>query len=98
MNGVQEITFSGPFCLGVTRKTGEAKGSQRDAKETAKKSDGPKHGVGRERPHFRPFGLESDPWGRSRPAAQQTAPRFFAPSPQGEEKRRELAERKESKC
>jgi hypothetical protein len=36
------MVFSGPFCLGVTRKTREAEGSQRDAKEAAKKSDGAK--------------------------------------------------------
>jgi hypothetical protein len=36
------MLFSGPFCLGVTLKTGEAKEDQRDAKETAKKSDGAK--------------------------------------------------------
>jgi hypothetical protein len=40
--------FRMPFCLGVTRKTGEAKEEQRDAKETAKKSDGAT-GEGRER-------------------------------------------------
>ncbi len=39
MNGVQRKAFSRPFCLGVTRKTGEAEESQRDGKETAKKSD-----------------------------------------------------------
>jgi hypothetical protein len=39
---MQRKAFSGPFCLGVTRKTGEAKEEQRDAKETAKKSDGAK--------------------------------------------------------
>ena len=42
MNEVQRKAFSGPFCLGVTRKTGEAKEEQRDANETAKKSDGAK--------------------------------------------------------
>ena len=39
MNGVRRKLFSGPFCLGVTLKTGEANEHQRDAKETAKKSD-----------------------------------------------------------
>ena len=39
---MQRIVFSGPFCLGVTRKTREAEGNQRDAKEAAKKSDGAK--------------------------------------------------------
>jgi len=39
VNGVQRKAFSGPFCLAVTRKTGEAKEEQRDAKEAAKKSD-----------------------------------------------------------
>jgi hypothetical protein len=42
VNGVPRNMFSGPFCLGVTRKTGEAEEEQRDAKETAKKSDGAK--------------------------------------------------------
>jgi len=42
VNGVQRKAFSGPFCLAVTRKTGEAKEEQADAKETAKKSDGAK--------------------------------------------------------
>jgi hypothetical protein len=42
VNGVQKMAFRGPFCLGVTQKTGEAKEHQRDAKETAKKSDGAK--------------------------------------------------------
>ena len=42
MNGVQRKAFSGPFCLGVTLKAGEAKGSQRDTKETANKCDGAK--------------------------------------------------------
>lgn len=42
MNGVQRKAFSGPFCLGVTRKTGEAEEQQRDAKDTAKESDGAK--------------------------------------------------------
>lgn len=42
MNGVQKVAFRGLFCLGVTQKTGEAKEHQRDAKETAKKSDGAK--------------------------------------------------------
>jgi hypothetical protein len=36
------MAFRGPFCLGVTPKTGEAKEEQRDAKETAKKSDAAK--------------------------------------------------------
>jgi hypothetical protein len=39
---VQRKAFSGPFCLGVTRKMGEGKEDQRDAQETAKKSDGAK--------------------------------------------------------
>jgi hypothetical protein len=42
VNGVQRKAFSVPFCLGVTRKTGEAEEQQRDAKDTAKKSDGAK--------------------------------------------------------
>ena len=36
------MAFRGPFCLSVTQKTGEAKEHQRDAEETAKKSDGAK--------------------------------------------------------
>ncbi len=36
------MMFSGSFCLDVTRKTGEAKEKERDAKEAAKKSDGAK--------------------------------------------------------
>jgi len=39
VNGVRRKVFSRPFCLNVTRKTGEAEGNQRDAKEAAKKSD-----------------------------------------------------------
>jgi hypothetical protein len=39
VNGVRRKVFRGPFCLGVTRKTGEAEGNQRDAKDAAKKSD-----------------------------------------------------------
>ncbi len=42
MNGVRRKVFRGPFCLGVTRKSGEAEENQRDAKEAAKKSDGVK--------------------------------------------------------
>ncbi len=42
MNRVQRKAFSVPFCLGVTRKPGEAEEEQRDAKDTAKKSDGAK--------------------------------------------------------
>jgi hypothetical protein len=42
VNGLQKMAFRGPFCLGVTQKTGEAKERQRNAKETAKKSDGAK--------------------------------------------------------
>lgn len=42
MNGVQRMVFRGPFCLGVTRKPGEAERSQRDAREMAEKSDGAK--------------------------------------------------------
>jgi len=42
VNGTQKMLFSGPFCLGVTLKTGEAKEDQRDAKEAAKKSGGAK--------------------------------------------------------
>jgi len=33
-------------------------------------------------PTFRPYGPQSDPWGRSRPSALVTAPPIFAPSPQ----------------
>lgn len=36
------MAFSRPFCLGFTQKTGEAVETQRDAEETAKKSDGAK--------------------------------------------------------
>jgi hypothetical protein len=42
VNGVRRKVFSAPFCLGVTRKTREAEGNQRDAKKAAKKSDGAK--------------------------------------------------------
>ena len=42
MNRVRRKVFREPFCLGVTRKAGEAEGKQRDAKEAAKKSDGAK--------------------------------------------------------
>jgi len=42
VNREQREAFSEPFCLDVTRKTGEAEEQQRDAKETAKKSDGAK--------------------------------------------------------
>ncbi len=31
-------------------------------------------------PTFQPFGLQSDPWGRSRPSALLVAPHVFAPS------------------
>jgi hypothetical protein len=52
---VQRKAFSGPFCLGVTRKTGEAKEEQRDAKEKAKKSDGAKtRSWAGATPHFGP--------------------------------------------
>jgi hypothetical protein len=87
VNGVPRNMFSGPFCLGVTRKTGEAEEEQRDAKETAKKSDGAKtRSWAGATPTFRLFEAESDSWGRSRPSAQQPAPSVLAPSPQ-EEKR-----------
>ena len=39
---MRRMVFSGPFCLGVTRETGDAEGNQRDAKEAAKESDGAK--------------------------------------------------------
>jgi hypothetical protein len=42
VNRVQRKAFSGPFCLGVTRKMGEGNEHQRDAQKTAKKSDGAK--------------------------------------------------------
>ena len=37
-------------------------------------------------PTFQPFGLQSDPWGRSRPPALLIAPRVFALSPQRDKK------------
>ncbi len=96
MNGVRRKVFSWPFCLGVTRKTGEAKEEQRDARDMAKKSDGAKtRSWAGATPLFGPSVSKVTPWGRSRPAAQKTAPPVSAPSPQGEEKRRELEERKE---
>ena len=100
MNGVGKKVFSGPFCLGVTRKTREAEGNQIDAKEAAKKSDGAKtrSWAGGD-PTFRPFGAESDPWGRSRPATQHMQRRVFWPRRHRE--RKEKGTRREegkSKC
>ena len=37
-------------------------------------------------PTFQPFGLQSNPWGRSRPPALLIAPRVFALSPQRDKK------------
>jgi hypothetical protein len=90
------MAFRGPFCLGVTQKTGEAKEHQRDAKETAKKSDGAK---------TRSWAGATPLFGTAVPNVtrevapahrrKSTAPSVLAPSPQGEEKRRELEEKKE---
>ena len=73
MNGLRRKAFSGPFCLSVTQKTGEAKEHQRDAKETAKKSNGAK---------TRSWAGATPLFG---PSAQSTAPSVLAPSPQERE-------------
>jgi hypothetical protein len=92
---VQRKAFSGPFCLGVTRKTGEAKDEQRDAKETAKKSDGAK---------TRSWAGATPPFGPSvstvtrgvAPAHRRTNSAVcFGPVATGRGKRREPEERKE---
>ena len=94
MNGVQKMAFRGPFCLGVTQKTGEAKEHQRDAKERAKKSDGAKTRSWAGATHFRPFGLESGPL--VAPAHRRTnSAECFGPVATWRGKRREPEERKE---
>ena len=95
MNGVQKKAFSRPFCLGVTRKTVEAKEEQRDATETANKSDGAK---------TRSWAGATPLFGPSLPKVTRgvaPAPRrtnsaaCFGPVAIGREKRKELEERKE---
>jgi len=80
--------------LGVTRRLGEAEVKQIDAKETAKKSDGAKTRSWAGATPLSALGLESDPWGRSRPSVQHTAPSVLAPSPQGKERERNEKRRK----
>ncbi len=92
VNGVQKMAFSMPFCLGVTRKTGEARENQRDAKETANKSDGAKT---RSWAGATPLSVSKVTHG-SLPAsgAENSAP-CFGPVATEREKRRELEEKKE---
>src|SRR5437879_121444 len=89
--GVQRAVLFGrhPENTGSRGKPNRCKGGGEE------KRRGQNTELGGSDPTFRPCGLESDPWGRSRPAAQKTTPPVLAPSPQGEEKRRELEERKE---
>ena len=49
---------------------------------------GQKHSDGRERPHFRSFGSQSDPWVAPAHPLAITVPTVFALSPQKEERRR----------
>ena len=95
MNGVQREVFSGPFCLGVTRKTGEAEESQRDGKEMAKKNDGAKtRSWAGATPLFGPA-VSKVTHGVAPAQRGNIQRRVFWPRRQGEEKRRELEERKE---
>ena len=95
MNGVQTKAFSGPFCLDVTRKSGEAQGNQRDAKELAKRSDGAK---------TRSWAGATPLFGTAVPkVTREVAPahrrkvqrRVFWPRRHRERKEKELEERKE---
>ena len=98
MNGLQRKAFSGPFCLAVTRKTGEAKEEQRDAKETPKKSDGAKT---RSWAGATPlFGPSVSKVNRGvAPAHRRTnSAACFGPVATAREKRRELEEGEENKC
>ena len=95
MNRVRRKVFSGPFCLGVTRKTDEAKESQRDAKETAKKSDGAKtRSWAGATPLFGPS-VSKVNHGVAPAHRRKIQRRVFWPRRHWRGKRRELEERKE---
>lgn len=92
---MQTKAFSGPFCLDVTRKSGEAQGNQRDAKELAKRSDGAK---------TRSWAGATPLFGTAVPkVTREVAPahrrkvqrRVFWPRRHRERKEKELEERKE---
>ena len=86
--------------MGVTRRLGEAEVKQIDAKETAKKSDGAKtRSWAGATQLFGPSVSKVNRGGRSRPAAQQPAPRVLAPSPQGgRSERTGERKRRKQKC
>jgi len=94
---VQRKAFSGPFCWGVTQKTGEAEGNQRDAKEAAKKSDGVKtRSWAGATPLFGPS--VSKVTRGVAPAHRRTnSAECFDPVANGRGKRRELEDRKEKR-
>ena len=95
MNGVRRKVFRGPFCLGVTRKSGEAEENQRDAKETAKKSDGAKtRSWAGATPLFGPS-VSKVNRGVAPPIGAAYSAEYFGPVATGRGKRRELEERKE---
>jgi hypothetical protein len=95
VNGVQRKAFRGPFCLGVTRRLGEAEGKQIDAKETAKKSDGGKtRSWAGATPLFGPS-LPKVTRGSLPPFGAAYIAECFGPVATGREKRNELEEKKE---
>jgi hypothetical protein len=89
------MVFRGPFCLGVTRKTGEAEEHQRDERETAKKSDGAKTRSWAGGPHFSALRSRKRPVGSLPPIVAKNSAECFGPVATGREKKRELEERKE---
>ena len=95
MNGVPRNMFSGPFCSGVTRKAGEAEEEHRDAKETAKKSDGAKtRSWAGATPLFGPS-VSKVTHGVAPAHRRSKHRRVFGPVARGREKRRELEEKEE---
>ena len=95
MNGLQRKAFRGPFCLGVTLKTGEAKEDQRDAKATARKSDRAKtRSWAGATPLFGPS-VSKVTHGSLPPIGAADSAACFGPVATGRGKRKELEERKE---
>jgi len=95
VNGVPRKVFSRSFCLGVTRKTGEAEGNQRDAKEATKKSAGAKtRSWAGATPLFGPS-VSKVTRGSLPPIGAADSAECFSPVATGREKRRELKEKKE---
>src|SRR6516162_149265 len=77
------------------RSHGKPNRCKRDGKE---KRRAQKTELGGSDPTFRPFGLENDLWGRSRPSAQHTAPRVLARRHRERKEKGTRREEGETKC